>query len=127
MPEDCPPNPIDPNDVSLRSYPAPWKGQVLLACGKCRRKLKNGSADKEVRKLKKALKRRSKMDEDGVRLRVIEVPCLKMCPKGGVTVCTQAQLGRGECSIVWTAADVDALYAQCKAEGRNEVIEDHAA
>jgi hypothetical protein len=37
------------------------------------------------------------------------VPCLKMCPKGGVTVCTQAQLALGECSIVRTKEDVEAL------------------
>lgn len=115
------------SDFSMRSYPAPWKGQLLLACGKCRRKLKRGSTDNAVRKLAKSLKRRSKQDQDGFRLRVIEVACLKMCPKGGVCVCTQAQLGCGECSIIRTAADVNALYALCKAEDRKEFAQGHAA
>jgi hypothetical protein len=39
-----------------------------------------------------------------------------MCPKGGVTVCTQGQVGRGHCSIVSTSEDIFALYAQCRAE-----------
>jgi hypothetical protein len=100
----------------LRSYAGPWKGQLVLACGKCRRRLRGRDAEDAVLKLKKSLKRRSKRDLGGVPLRVVEVGCLKMCPKDGVTVCTQAQIGRGECSVVRTAADVDALYAQCKSD-----------
>jgi hypothetical protein len=37
-----------------------------------------------------------------------------MCPKGGVTVCTQQQLEDEECSIMRTRADVNALLLQCK-------------
>jgi hypothetical protein len=62
------------------------------------------------------LKRRARREEDGPKLRVVEVSCLKMCPKGGITVCTQAQLGRNECSIVRNRADVDSLYQLCKAQ-----------
>jgi predicted metal-binding protein len=99
--------------VNRQIYRIPWKGQLLLACRKCQKKLKRGEG---AAKLSKALKRRARQDEDGLKLRVIEVPCLKMCPKGGITVCTQAQLGRGECSIVRNGADVDSLYQQCKAQ-----------
>jgi hypothetical protein len=81
----------------------------VLACGKCQKKLKRSN-----RKLSKALKKRANQDEDGLKLRVVEVACLKMCPKGGITVCTQGQLGRNECSIVRTRADMDSLYEQCK-------------
>jgi hypothetical protein len=99
--------------VNRQTYPIPWKGQLVLACRKCQKKLKRSDG---TAKLSKALKRRARRDEDGLKLRVIEVPCLKMCPKGGITVCTQAQLGRGECSIVRNRGDVDSLYQQCKAQ-----------
>ncbi len=99
--------------VSRPTYQIPWKGQLVLACGKCQKKLKRSDG---VAKLSKALKKRARRDEDGPKLRVIEVSCLKMCPKGGVTVCTQAQLGRNECSIVRNRADVDSLYQECKAQ-----------
>jgi hypothetical protein len=96
----------------MQSYPIPWKGQLVLACGKCQKKLKRSKGSK----LSKALKRRARRDQEGLRLRVVEVACLKMCPKGGITVCTQGQVGRNECSIVRNRADVDSLYEQCKAQ-----------
>jgi hypothetical protein len=94
------------NERSLRSYRAPWKGQLLLICRKCQKKLKHGGKKKSLAKLGKTLKK------DRPQFHVIEVSCLKMCPKGAVTVCTQQQLARGECSIVGTGADVDALLEQ---------------
>ena len=108
--------------VRLKSYKGPWKGQLLLACGKCQRKLKKDDLGDEhgLGKLRKALKQRSKRDEDGLELLVIKTQCLKVCPKRGVAVCTRAQIGAGRCSIVRTSEDVDALYAECKAEGRPE-------
>lgn len=96
----------------VRSYRVPWKGQLVLVCRKCQKKLKHGGQRKGIAKLGKALKKRTRDAEDGLKLHVIEVPCMKLCPKGGVTVCTQRQLGRGECSIVWSGADVDALVEQ---------------
>jgi predicted metal-binding protein len=90
----------------IRSYRAPWKGQLVLVCRKCQRKLKKSSG---IAKLAKGLKKSARHSVDGPRLHVIQVPCLKMCPKGGVTVCTQDQLARGECSIVRTREDVEAL------------------
>jgi predicted metal-binding protein len=92
----------------VRSYRAPWKGQLVLVCRKCQRKLNKSSG---IAKLAKGLKKRARREEDGPKLHVIQVPCLKMCPKGGVTVCTQNQLARGECSIVRTMGDVEALLS----------------
>jgi hypothetical protein len=85
----------------LRSYRAPWKGQLVLVCRKCQRKLKKSSG---IAKVAKGLKK-----QEGPKLHIIQVPCLKMCPKGGVTVCTQGQLARGECSIVRSKEDLEAL------------------
>jgi hypothetical protein len=100
----------------VRTYGAPWKGQLLLVCRKCQKKLKHGGKKQSVSKLSKALKKRARDDENAPKLHVIEVSCLNLCPKGGVTVCTQRQLADGECSIVRSRADVDALYEQQKAQ-----------
>lgn len=109
---------IDPEAQSqalVRTYPAPWKGQLVLVCRKCQSKLKHdGGKKNRLAKLNKALKKRARQGEDGLRLHVVDVSCLKMCPKGGVTVCTQQQLAGNECSIVRTRADVNALLLQCR-------------
>jgi predicted metal-binding protein len=98
----------------VRSYRAPWKGQLVLVCRKCQGKLKHSGKKSGLAKLAKSLKKRSRRDESGLKLHVIQVPCLKMCPKGAVTVCTQGQLARGECSIVRTAEDVEALLSSAQ-------------
>jgi predicted metal-binding protein len=95
----------------VKSYRAPWKGQLVLVCRKCQRKLKHSGRKNGIAKLAKGLKKWARRDENGPRLHVIQVPCLKMCPKGGVTVCTQGQLARGECSIVRTIEDMEALLS----------------
>ena len=100
----------------LRSYDLPLKGQLLLACGKCQRKLKKGDDPEGLGSLRKLLKQQAKADPLAIRLRILRVPCLKMCPKGGVTVMTAGQVERHECSIVRTAEDVADLYAASKAE-----------
>ena len=99
-------------DNELRTYPGPWKGQLVLACSKCRKKMKHSNASSPDLNLKKALKKRVKRDGRGLKLRIISVSCLKMCPKDGITVCTQEQLGNNRCAIVRTAKDIDQLYRQ---------------
>src|ERR1700733_4239285 len=92
--------PADSRQGVVRSYPAPWKGELLLVCRKCQKKLKHDGKKNGISKLSRTLKKRARHDENAPRLHVLQVPCLEMCPKGGVTVCTQRQLGRGECSIL---------------------------
>jgi hypothetical protein len=99
----------------VRTYPAPWNGQLVMVCRKCRNKLKHGGKKNKLAKLHKALRKRARRDENSPRLHVVDVSCLKLCPKGGVTVCTQQQLEDEECSIMRTSADVDLLLLQCKA------------
>jgi hypothetical protein len=102
--------------AELRSYPAPFYGQIVLACKKCMKKLKGSREHEAVAKLKRSLKEWGKQDSDAIDLKVIAVPCLKLCPKGGVTVCTQAQMattGEPRVSIVRDERDVVALYASC--------------
>jgi hypothetical protein len=113
--------PAEPRQGIVRSYPAPWKGELLLVCRKCQKKLKHEGKKNGISKLNKALKRRARHDENAATLYVLQVPCLKMCPRGGVTVCTQRQLGRGECSIVRSSADIDALYQQYRSSTLDHV------
>ena len=92
--------------TKLKSYSGPWKGEILLACGKCQRKLHKGEDAAGLGRLKKTLKRARP------RWFVIKTPCLDVCPKDGVTVCTAAQVPRGEFSILRTAEDLVALVQQ---------------
>jgi hypothetical protein len=113
--------PAEPRQGAVRSYQGPWKGELLLVCRKCQKKLKHDGKKNGIAKLSKALKKRARHDENAPRLHVIEVTCLKMCPEGGITICTQRQLGRGECSIVRSKADVDMLYQQYQGSTLNDV------
>ncbi len=89
----------------LRTFPGPWDGQILLACGKCQRKLRKHEDPARLGKLKKLLKHAQP------RLYVINTVCLDVCPKRGVTVCSAAQVARGEFSILRTTEDVARLLA----------------
>jgi predicted metal-binding protein len=98
----------------LRSYRGPWKGQLLLVCRKCEKKLKGKKKESGLGKLKRALKERTPSDGSGIRFHVIGVSCLDVCPKGGVTVCTQKQMGLGQFCILNTDADITTLIEQCR-------------
>ena len=103
----------------LKSFVGPWtrKGkQLLLACGKCQRKLKDDGDEPGLAKLRKVVKRRARAGELGIEFQVIQTKCLKVCPRKGVAICTQAQLGEGRGSIVRSVGDVDLLLAECAAD-----------
>jgi predicted metal-binding protein len=74
----------------LKSYAVPWHGQLILACRKCQKKLKGNPDLRALAKLKKTIKRHNKEHPDKM-LHVINVPCMSMCPKDGVTICNPAQ------------------------------------
>jgi len=97
----------------LRSYRIPWKGQLLLVCRKCERKLRKSGSFSEGATLKKALKVYAKLDpQRGPKLHVLGVDCLKLCPKGGLAVCTGTQMRRipAEVSLLRSAGDIAELY-----------------
>ncbi|CAN5590765.1 hypothetical protein BH10ACI4_BH10ACI4_32340 [soil metagenome] len=98
----------------LRSVPSKWKGQILLVCRKCERKLKH--SDAKPLKLKKALKKLAKGDSDPSLFHVISVGCMDLCPKDAITVCTQAQLAQTPpgLTILRDSEDVAELYRQSK-------------
>ena len=107
--------------VRLKTFVGPWtrKGQqLLLACGKCQKRLRqDGGDDEGLGKLKKALKSAAKERGEKMPLRVITVPCLKVCPKRGVAVCTQAMLGEGRGGIVRTRGDLELLLDSVQEDG----------
>jgi predicted metal-binding protein len=109
--------------TALRTIPAPWKSHLILACGKCRKKLKHSGEDLPARNLKRELKRLARHDDAGIKIRVISVSCLKLCPKGAVTVATQDQLARNECSLVKTRNDIRSLYQEIQAEHLRDALD----
>jgi hypothetical protein len=77
-------------ETDFKTYPAPWSGQLILACRKCQKKLK-GSKDLEaLAKLKKTIKRHNRKHPERA-LHLIPIPCTGLCPKNGVTACNLAQ------------------------------------
>jgi len=85
-----------------RTEPAPWS-DVVVICTKCAAKLGRGHRGKtELRgEIKHALKHRGL----GKRIRVVEVSCLDLCPKGGQTVATSRQMAKGRLTVVGPDAD----------------------
>ena len=70
---------------ALAPIPAPWQG-VALVCRKCGKKLGGGFGKKGKHGLAETLKRELKDTGRRRALRVVEVGCLGLCPKGAVTV-----------------------------------------
>ncbi|MGZ7103652.1 MAG: hypothetical protein ACXVJ1_16560 [Candidatus Angelobacter sp.] len=77
-----------PSDI--KTYPAPWEGQVILVCQKCQKKLKRDHDLRPLAKMKKTINRYNRENPDRL-LHVINVPCMDLCPKDGVTVCLPAR------------------------------------
>jgi hypothetical protein len=104
-------------DAPLREYRVPWGGPLLLACHKCGKKLKGNGAD--FSRPKKWLKKRRKHDGSTVDVKVIEVPCLKVCPKGAVTMLAQQHLTGvpAHMAIVSSDREMESLYRQMLAAG----------
>jgi len=100
------------NALELRSYPAPWKGELLLVCTKCTRKLKKDH--RRFTNVRKWFKKRAKDAQDPPVFRIIGVNCVKMCPKDAITVATRHQLAHtpAQVSIIRSEADLKLLYEQ---------------
>lgn len=62
----------------------------MLACRKCQKKLKGEHDLRGLAKLRKTVKRYNKGDA-GKQIHLVNVPCMDLCPKNGVTVCMPAQ------------------------------------
>jgi hypothetical protein len=95
---------------NLKSYPATWEGDLLLACRKCQKKLKDEPGMRALAKLKKTIKRRNK-EHSGVTLHLVSVPCMDLCPTGAVTICLPATQPV-TLSILRNGGDIEALYGK---------------
>ena len=65
-------------------------------------------------KLKSWFKKRAAASPETTPVRVIDIPCVKLCPKGGVTVFSRRHLANQPpgISIAWTEADMETLYCE---------------
>ncbi len=102
---------------ALRLYPAPWKGEAVFACRKCQRRMKKGGGPAALRKLKKWFKKRARGTPQAPPVHLIDVSCLKLCPKGGITIFSARQLGKElpVVSIARSEQDLEALYCELTA------------
>jgi hypothetical protein len=94
--------------IQLKSFAPPWEGQLLLACRKCQKKLKGAPDLRALAKLKKTIKRLNKEHPDQP-LHLLNVPCMDVCPKGGVTICDPSE-HPAQLSILRTEAEVESLF-----------------
>ena len=107
--------PLPGQHSGLRKYTSRFQGPALLVCRKCQRKLRHSGERPAASKLKKALKKLAKADPKQRPVHIIPVGCLKLCPKGAVTVCTGFDLQQTPVSLtlIRTRNDIAALYRQC--------------
>lgn len=100
-------NPASP----LRTYNSRYRSGVLLVCRKCERKLKRSGEHEHTANLKKSLRKLAKRAGTEVPY-VIPISCLKLCPKGAVTVCTQRDLASlpPSLTLIRTRTDVATLF-----------------
>ncbi|MGI8772838.1 MAG: hypothetical protein ACR2JE_15540 [Acidobacteriaceae bacterium] len=102
----------------LRIYRTPWKGELVLACRKCQKRMKKHGGGGGLSKIKRWFKRRTKTDAEAPVVHVIDVPCVKLCPRGGVTIFSQRQLEHHPPAvcIARTVEDLEAFYRQLHPE-----------
>jgi predicted metal-binding protein len=74
--------------TKMKSYPAHWQGQLLLACRKCQKKLKHNDDLKALANLKETVKKHKKTCAH--KMHILNVPCMDLCPKDAVSVCIPA-------------------------------------
>lgn len=79
----------------------------MLACRKCQKKLKKDKHLRAMAKLKKLVKACHGPEQDE-SIHVLNVPCMDLCPKGGVTVCLPAS-SPVELFILRSEADIGKL------------------
>lgn len=98
----------------FKTYAAPWDGQVILACRKCQKKLKGHHGLRALAKLKAAVREQNRKHRERA-LRVINVPCMDLCPKDGVTVRNPTETPL-RLSILRRKADIERMF--CKPSAR---------
>ena len=95
----------------LRLYRPPRTGALLLVCGKCQCKLLERGRGRSLAAISEALNACAADVE--TPLRVMEVGCMKECPKDGVTLCAlrAGERSRPQPIAVHKAAEVEVFFA----------------
>jgi hypothetical protein len=93
---------------TIQTYAPLWQGRLLLACRKCQKKLKGDDDLRPLAKLKRTVKRYNKKYPNPP-LNVINVPCMDLCPKDGVTICDPTQ-NPLRLSILRSEEDIERFY-----------------
>ena len=93
------PRPDAPRPPAGRLARAPFR-EAVLVCGKCSRKLGGGFGRKGAHGLRGELKRAWKAADRPGKLRVVETPCLGLCPKRRQVVATGVSLAAGRLWVI---------------------------
>ncbi len=97
-----------PAATPARSARAPFRA-VVLACGKCSRKLDGGFGRRGREPVRKALKRALKTGAWGRKVRVAETACLGLCPRRRQVLASPAGLAAGRLLVVEAGAEPAAM------------------
>ena len=77
---------------TIEVTPTPWR-EIVLVCRKCTRRLDGGFGKKHRESLRSELKTALRTAGRRRDVRVIEIGCLGLCPKGAVTVAIASRPG----------------------------------
>jgi Fe-S-cluster-containing hydrogenase component 2 len=92
---------------ALHTYSPPWKGELVLACRKCQRRIRKQHGRHPLARIRRWFRKRGKRDPLGSAVHVIDIPCVKLCPRNAVTIITQRQAG---VAVARSEADLERLY-----------------
>ena len=91
---------------AIEVTPTPWR-EIVLVCRKCTRRLDGGFGKKHREPLRGELKTALRAAGRRREVRVIEIGCLGLCPKGAITVAIASR--PGELLIVPKGSDAKSL------------------
>jgi predicted metal-binding protein len=93
--------------LTVTTVPTPWQ-DIVLVCRKCSKKLDGGFGPDGGQRLGPAVKQMLRTTGRRRSVRVIETKCLRLCPKGAVTMLRGSQ--PGEMLAVPEGTDPAALF-----------------
>ena len=85
-------SPVMREPPAIDVTPTPWR-EIVLVCRKCTRRLDGGFGKKRREPLRSKLKAALRAAGRRREVRVIEIGCLGLCPKGAVTVAIASRPG----------------------------------
>ncbi len=76
----------------IRSVTTPWR-EIVLVCRKCSKRLDGGFGEKRRRSLRQALREALRASGRRRDVRIVEIGCVGLCPKGAVTTSRASRPG----------------------------------